>query len=441
MSSVVPMKLVPINDMYGQGDNSLDLPTLTTSSVAIGDKINKSDISSKIGDLSNLDKELLEILHNNDLTEDAKARLYWVSLHKAEIYKDKSMWTEPVIVELRENRFIPVPIRKNGNEPLINTDQTVANIDDSISVGNNANMKRKRMDDVIEDVIADSNKRMRQEEEDENRQLSNKRKRMDDVIEDVITDSNKRMRQEEEEEAQNRQLSPRQQIQRIPPKLSQQRQLQILPTPERVATKRKLIPDQDSEVSNDRMLRKMAKINRIQSNLTQDEFDKNVKIGEPLIVYDTPDQSIPTTSSIPTLSSLASNRLPQQRQPTTQTFTDDTAPDYERPAWMRRFFTKIDEKMPKKTPADIKQKIKSLVLDIYKRDQNFSIDNKSMSTSQNLSAKILYKTDPLPVLQNYVKGIRRGSRQLKPFYDYLAYLGILDQTGSGFKRIRKWVKL
>jgi hypothetical protein len=124
-NSVTPMRLVPADDFAGNAANVQTLgrndttasqeqqslpnfPVLTSSQISINKPNN-------VGDLTNLDKELLEVIHTNDLKPDAKARLYWTALHKAEIYKDKSAWTEPVIVELRENRFIPIPILKSGN--------------------------------------------------------------------------------------------------------------------------------------------------------------------------------------------------------------------------------------------------------------------------------------------------------------------------------------
>jgi hypothetical protein len=132
-SSVIPMKLVPKDYVGTQAtqESSLHLPVLTSSHVSINKQNN-------VGDLSNLDSELLEILHNNDLTEDAKAKLYWVALHKAEIYKDKSMWTEPVIVEMRENRFIPIPIIKTETSNVLpkavirkrNIDEVLPSTDD-----------------------------------------------------------------------------------------------------------------------------------------------------------------------------------------------------------------------------------------------------------------------------------------------------------------------
>jgi hypothetical protein len=124
-SSVTPMRLVPVND-FGTSAQlqtlSMNEPertaqqSLSALPIITSAQVNTYKQNLPIGKLSNLDTELLDILHNNDLTEDAKAKLYWVALHKAEIYKDKSMWTEPVIVEVRENRFIPVPIIKSENQ-------------------------------------------------------------------------------------------------------------------------------------------------------------------------------------------------------------------------------------------------------------------------------------------------------------------------------------
>src|SRR6266481_3260457 len=148
MTSVVPMKLVPavnIANVQNQSQsintdrpNNVTLPILTSSQV----NINKAPLFENI---SNLDSELLEILHNNDLNDDAKAKLYWIALHKAEIYKDKSMWTEPVIVELRENRFIPVPVRKDV-EPVRST---IASIPTPIAIDAQT-LKRKRAMDAAE---------------------------------------------------------------------------------------------------------------------------------------------------------------------------------------------------------------------------------------------------------------------------------------------------
>jgi hypothetical protein len=130
-SSVTPMRLVPLNDLStttsqpsimnqpaGVTHSSLDLPIITSSQISINKQNNVSNFS-------NLDKELMEIIHNNDLNDDAKAKLYWTSLHRAEILKDRSMWTEPVVVELKENRFIPVPIMKT--EKVDNLSQAVGN--------------------------------------------------------------------------------------------------------------------------------------------------------------------------------------------------------------------------------------------------------------------------------------------------------------------------
>ncbi len=121
MSVVTSMKLTPI---VSNDPTTSDFQAVSTSEVSIK---KQQDTGSP---LTNLDSELLEILHNNTLSDDAKAKLYWIALHKSEIYKDKSMWSEPTIVELRENRFIPIPIsnpiisknngkRKRGAEELL----------------------------------------------------------------------------------------------------------------------------------------------------------------------------------------------------------------------------------------------------------------------------------------------------------------------------------
>ncbi len=121
MSGVTPYKLTPI---VSSDPTTSEFQTVSTSEVAIKKQQNTPP------SLTNLDSELLEILHNTTLSEDAKAKLYWIALHKSEIYKDKSMWSEPTIVELRENRFIPIPIttpiisrdsnkRKRGSEEIL----------------------------------------------------------------------------------------------------------------------------------------------------------------------------------------------------------------------------------------------------------------------------------------------------------------------------------
>jgi hypothetical protein len=383
MSSVVPMKLVPVSDMSNQDGDKFELPTLSTSSVIIDNKL-KNGINNKVGDISNLDKELLEILHNNDLTEDAKARLYWVSLHKAEIYKDKSMWTEPVIVELRENRFIPVPVYKssNGQLPATTTDG-----DDNIT------FDRSRA----------------------NIQYSNKRKRIVDETEAEDAGLIKKTRPD------NYQTRWRQA--QIPAKISTRQPLQILPTPQRVPTKRKLVPDTESE-DNDLMLKRMAKINRIQANITQDDFDKNVKIGEPLVVFDTQDQPIPSTTVGPTATPAAGVLPTQQQQP----------PDIDLPLWMRRFFRSLN-----KLPVDTQIKIKDLVISIWEEDSNFQITPTTMFTLKNT---FQIKTNPVTFLSSYVKGLRFPTTVAQTFYGYLDTLGISMQVGSGNKKvIRKWVKL
>src|SRR6266481_3322685 len=106
MSSVTPMRLVPVIDK--STDFTKAFPTVSESQFSIKKQNSATN-------LTNLDSELLDILHNKDLTDDAKAKLYWIALHKAEVYKDKTMWSEPTIVELRENRFIPIPLTRSLN--------------------------------------------------------------------------------------------------------------------------------------------------------------------------------------------------------------------------------------------------------------------------------------------------------------------------------------
>src|SRR6266851_1899098 len=122
MNSVTPMKLIPVSNNETISTNSFkEFPSISTNEIVV--KKQKA-----VGNLTNLDSELLEILHNKDLSDDAKAKLYWIALHKSEVYKDKSIWSEPTIVELRENRFIPIPLSK----PIISNKDS-----------NNINKKRK----------------------------------------------------------------------------------------------------------------------------------------------------------------------------------------------------------------------------------------------------------------------------------------------------------
>jgi len=131
MNSVTPMKLTPIVNNNELKNNTSEFPSISTNEISIKKQNN-------VGNLTNLDSELLEILHNNDLSDDAKAKLYWIALHKSEIYKDKSMWSEPTIVELRENRFIPIPLTKpimsksqisdkNGKRKLDESEEILSN--------------------------------------------------------------------------------------------------------------------------------------------------------------------------------------------------------------------------------------------------------------------------------------------------------------------------
>ena len=130
MNSVTPMRLVPVINNTSTNVNK-EFPSVSETQFSIKKQ-------NTAGNLTNLDSELLEILHNKDLSDDAKAKLYWIALHKAEVYKDKSMWSEPTIVELRENRFIPIPVMKSTTstpKPIITSE--------SQNVIDNLNKKRK----------------------------------------------------------------------------------------------------------------------------------------------------------------------------------------------------------------------------------------------------------------------------------------------------------
>jgi len=136
MNSVTPMKLIPVSSNETNGNNFVkEFPTISSNEMVIR--------KQNMGNLTNLDSELLEILHNKDLSDDAKAKLYWIALHKSEVYKDKSMWSEPTIVELRENRFIPIPITKTIS----------SNIESS-------NLNRKRKVDESEEVLSNKRKKL-----------------------------------------------------------------------------------------------------------------------------------------------------------------------------------------------------------------------------------------------------------------------------------------
>jgi len=145
MNSVTPMKLIPVsNNETNSNNSSKEFPTISTNEIVIKKQKN-------LGNLTNLDSELLEILHNNDLSDDAKAKLYWIALHKSEVYKDKSMWSEPTIVELRENRFIPIslskpitPLVENGN---INRKRKI----DESDINKMSN-KRKKLNNFPKDI-------------------------------------------------------------------------------------------------------------------------------------------------------------------------------------------------------------------------------------------------------------------------------------------------
>ena len=165
MSVVTPMKLTPI---VSNDPTTSDFQAVSTSEVSIK---KQQDTGST---LTNLDSELLEILHNNTLSDDAKAKLYWIALHKSEIYKDKSMWSEPTIVELRENRFIPIPIsnpitsknngkRKRGAEELLSNKRK--KVDQSFSETTPQLLTSEITQQNISDKPSTSRKRKSSEEE------------------------------------------------------------------------------------------------------------------------------------------------------------------------------------------------------------------------------------------------------------------------------------
>jgi len=139
MNSVTPMKLIPVsNNETNSNISSKDFPSISTNEMVIKQQKN-------VGNLTNLDSELLEILHNNDLSDDAKAKLYWIALHKSEVYKDKSMWSEPTIVELRENRFIPIPLTKS----------VISNEEENVNI----NRKRK-LDESDTEILSNKRKKL-----------------------------------------------------------------------------------------------------------------------------------------------------------------------------------------------------------------------------------------------------------------------------------------
>src|SRR5258706_16061015 len=59
--------------------------------------INQS-VNQSLNNLSNLDKELYEIIINKTLPTEAKWRIYLTILRKDQLMRDKAMWKEPIIV-------------------------------------------------------------------------------------------------------------------------------------------------------------------------------------------------------------------------------------------------------------------------------------------------------------------------------------------------------
>lgn len=59
---------------------------------------------------------MLEIIDNRTLTEDAKVKLFTMALHKYQVTKDRLNWTEPMVVQLRDDSFAPAPTRTISDE-------------------------------------------------------------------------------------------------------------------------------------------------------------------------------------------------------------------------------------------------------------------------------------------------------------------------------------
>ena len=228
MNSVTAMKLIPVSNNETSSVNSF--PTISTNEMVIRKQ-------NDIGNLTNLDSELLEILHNKDLSDDAKAKLYWIALHKSEIYKDKSMWSEPTIVELRENRFIPIPV----NKPILSNEKS--------------NINRKRKMDQTDN------------------ELSNKRKKLNDFSSDLdvnvnIQPSRKRKSDNENEDSDH--------------------QLKRMALVNRV---------QNGEISQEELDREEEKIesDEIQKENESDNIEPDI-ISGPLVVVNQQDEPQPSTS-------------------------------------------------------------------------------------------------------------------------------------------------
>ncbi len=378
MTAVVPMKLVPVSMNVSSPISTIsssaintdsEFPTITESQVSFRKKQNTAE------NLTNLDSELLSILHNKDLSDDAKAKLYWIALHKSEIYKDKSMWSEPTIVELRENRFIPIPMpitAKPSDIPKVGT-------------------KRK----LIEELEPDRS-------------------------------TSKRMRTD---------VGP------IQP---------VVPTPSR---KRRFEPEVESEQENDRELKRMALVNRIQNGqISQEEVERQQDLIEnppqrqitsqipeilsgPLVVVDQQDEDQPQRRSY-TPEPLIQPSPPRRRSYTPEPLSfSPNLLELTQPQWLQDFYRKMKIKI-KNIPRQ--NLIISLVDRIVGKDPDFKITNTNIHTSRHMDIK----GDPVAIFSSVVTG--KTTRGISPLLEYLKDLRVEFQTGFGrlknFK-IKKWVKL
>src|SRR6266481_6369664 len=362
MTTVVPMKLVPVSMNVSSPISTIsssaintnsEFPTITESQVSFRKKQNSAE------NLTNLDSELLSILHNKDLSDDAKAKLYWIALHKSEIYKDKSMWSEPTIVELRENRFIPIPMpitAKPSDIPKVGT-------------------KKKLIEELEPDVS------------------TRKRIRTGEAPIQPIT-------------------------------LSQSR-------------KRRFEPEVESEQENERELKRMALVNRIQNGqISQEEVERQQDLIE-----NPPQRQI--TSQIPEILSGPLVVVDQQDedQPQRRSYTPEPLSyspnllELTQPQWLQDFYRKMKIKI-KNIPRQ--NLIISLVDRIVGKDPDFKITNTNIHTSRHMDIK----GDPVAIFSSVVTG--KTTRGISPLLEYLKDLRVEFQTGFGrlknFK-IKKWVKL
>ncbi len=359
MTSVVPMKLVPVSmnnvsnptNLVGsvsEPKTNSEFPTIAETDISFKKKPNSSE------NLTNLDSELLSILHNKHLSDDAKAKLYWIALHKSEIYKDKSMWSEPTIVELRENRFIPIPV------PIKTTTKQQEDIP---KVG----VKRK----LIPDEIG---------EDGEEGVSSSKRIRTD---------------------------------QTPVPELKKMAAAAI-------SRKRKL--PETEEQSSEKELKRMALVNRIEDGeINQDELDRQMDLIEnppiqlpetlsgPLVVTDQQNQQPQQQQQQQQQPIIQQISKPINYTPEPLDFSDrlieETLPD-----WLRGFYEKLESKVKNIARKNL---IKNLIEKIIAKDPEFIIHNRTVLTGRKLE----WKGDPISLFSQVITD--KATRTNKEFVDYL----------------------